>query len=822
MKYIFQTNPMNGSINASRPQISDIQAPAELRELQGWLIWRFEQDPSSPNGKPLKVPYYAGGGKRFGKQGGIDDRGRMTTFAEARDAAARRGFTGVGLALMPEFGITALDFDNCVDEDGGLPPEIEQIASQTYAEYSPSGKGIRAFVRGSYGNRKTETTDTDYGFEVFSSNGFVTFTGNAMPYTDILGLEDTIADLDTLVAPLCAARFTASRQREADPDDFMVGREPKIGLSIAQMEELLAVLDPDMPREDWIKVAMGVNHETDGDDTGFEIWNDWSQNGEKYPSEEGLRTQWDSFRGPTPGRASITMASVIKMAKEAGYRPSEGDTSSVDGNILWLDPVPLPDALLAVPNMEEDMLPSELQPWLSDIAARMSVPLDFVGSAGLSMLGALIGRKIIIKPEQNNNWSEPANLWGCIVASPGALKSPAIREVFAPLAELEAEAMVANKQKLKDYEMALVVYKVKQASAEKKAKEAGDPAALMQAYMAIGDPPEKPKFKRYVTSNATVEKLGEMCADNPNGIMYHRDELLSLLADLDRKEKAADRGFLMTGWSGLDAYTFDRIGRGTTYVPSVTISMFGTTQPSRIANYVSSSLASFDDGMVQRLQILVWPDNMHHWVPMDTPSDKFAQAMAFQMCRRLAELRPQDVGAIIEDGHAVPYLRFTEEARRLFVEYRTGLETKVRGNSLPPPLTAHLSKYRGLVPRIALIMHLASGGTGSVSVEAITMAIRWADYLEAHARRVYAAAEAAPVNTAKLIWKLIESDKIKCGFTARDIYNRGLSQLKDKAEVEKGLGALVNANWLAMHSQDTGGRPTVRYYINPKAHNLKT
>ena len=183
---------------------------------------------------------------------------------------------------------------------------------------------------------------------------------------------------------------------------------------------------------------------------------------------------------------------------------------------------------------------------------------------------------------------------------------------------------------------------------------------------------------------------------------------------------------------------------------------------------------------------------------------------------------PQDVGATIEDGNAVPYLQFTDEARRLFVEYRTGLETKVRGNTLSPELAAHLSKYRGLVPRIALILHLASGGTGSVSAEAITMAIRWADYLEAHARRVYAAAEAAPVDTAKLIWKRIESNTIKCGFTARDIYTRGWSQLKDKAEVERGLGALVHAHWLAMCPEETGGRPIVRYYINPKTSNLIT
>ena len=301
------------------PHNTAMLAPAELRELQGWLMWRFEQDPDNPDGKPLKVPYYADGGKRHGRQGGIDDRGRMTTFAAARDAAAKRGFTGVGLALMPEFGITALDFDNCVDAQGHVPADIEEITSQTYAEYSPSGKGIRAFVRGSYGNRKSPTEGNDYGFEIFTSNGFVTFTGNIMPYTDLFGLEDTIADLDALVAPLCAARFPASQQREADPDDFMAGREPKIGLSVPQMGELLSVLDADMQREDWIKVGMALHHECDGDDSGFYIWNDWSQNGEKYPSEESLRTQWDSFeRRKGSGHRQVTMASVMKMAKEAG------------------------------------------------------------------------------------------------------------------------------------------------------------------------------------------------------------------------------------------------------------------------------------------------------------------------------------------------------------------------------------------------------------------------------------------------------------------------------------------------------------------------
>ena len=332
--------------------------PAELLHEPVWLIWRFEADASNPNRKPLKVPYYANGGKRQGKQGGIDDRGRMTTFAEAGKAAARRGFTGVGLALMPELGITALDFDNCVDAQGKLPPEIEQIASQTYAEYSPSGKGIRAFVRGSYGNRKSPTEGNPYGFEVFSSNGFVTFTGNAMPYTDILGLENTIADLDTLVAPLCATRFPATRKREDDPDDFMIGHEPKTGLSVSQMEEMLAVLDPDMSREDWIKPAMGLHHETDGDDTGFYIFNDWSAKGSKYPGEEELRKQWDSFdRRKGSGQANITMRTVKKMAKEAGYRDNGIDISAVQpADVPKVDATPSPPLLDPFPGFMADVV----------------------------------------------------------------------------------------------------------------------------------------------------------------------------------------------------------------------------------------------------------------------------------------------------------------------------------------------------------------------------------------------------------------------------------------------------------------------------------
>jgi primase-polymerase (primpol)-like protein len=166
-------------------------------------VWRFEYHEGED--KPRKIPYYTAGNKRHGKQGSTQDLQQLTTFDAARTAAARRGFDGVGFVPLPEWNICALDFDHCV-VNGELHPDLEAIVTGTYAEYSPSGTGVRAFVKGQYGNSKAR--GEPYGFEVFSSKGFVTFTGNRLDVVEILGNENTIAELDAPVRALCAKRFT--------------------------------------------------------------------------------------------------------------------------------------------------------------------------------------------------------------------------------------------------------------------------------------------------------------------------------------------------------------------------------------------------------------------------------------------------------------------------------------------------------------------------------------------------------------------------------------------------------------------------------------
>jgi len=76
-----------------------------------------------------------------------------------------------------------------------------------------------------------------------------------------------------------------------------------------QVEEMLARLDPDMGRDDWITVGMAL-HST-GEPWAFDVWDAWSAKGQKY-NRDDISKQWASF-SPAGG---ITMGSLVHMAKE--------------------------------------------------------------------------------------------------------------------------------------------------------------------------------------------------------------------------------------------------------------------------------------------------------------------------------------------------------------------------------------------------------------------------------------------------------------------------------------------------------------------------
>ena len=298
-----------------------LRAPDALRDLKGWLVWHWRQKPGSP--KPSKMPYYVSGRVRSGTHGSESDRANLVTFEEAKAFAEKNDFAGVGLALMPEFGITALDFDNCV-KDGVIDPRVEELTAGTYAELSPSGNGIRAFVLGESPDHKDSTpADGSFGFETFHAKGFVTFTGHVTELTELTGAENTVAPISDAVMAFCGARFKRAARVRAE----CVGAgKPTFGMSPEQISELLNKLPNDLHYEDWRNVGMAVHHETEGE--GFDIWHEWSMSSPKYTTQEYCQGKWVSF-GINTSADYTTMGTILQMIRDGGGETGL-ETASVD------------------------------------------------------------------------------------------------------------------------------------------------------------------------------------------------------------------------------------------------------------------------------------------------------------------------------------------------------------------------------------------------------------------------------------------------------------------------------------------------------------
>ncbi|MDB5922623.1 MAG: hypothetical protein JWN13_1559 [Betaproteobacteria bacterium] len=155
-------------------------------------------------------------------------------------------------------------------------------------------------------------------------------------------------------------------------------------------------------------------------------------------------------------------------------------------------------------------------------------------------------------------------------------------------------------------------------------------------------------------------------------------------------------------------------------------------------------------------------------------------------------------------------------AQSLFDEWRAELEGKLRSEDEHPAIVSHLSKYRKLVPGLALINHLCDGSSGCVSEEALARSLTMVDYLESHARRIYSYASRPDLDGAKSIVAKIRSGKLATTFKARDVYRAGWSGLSTPEETWPAIRLLVEYGYLLeIEDKDTGGRPSQTFIAHP-------
>lgn len=491
------------------------------------------------------------------------------------------------------------------------------------------------------------------------------------------------------------------------------------------------------------------------------------------------------------------------------------------GDPTWPDPAPLVEELPPVPPFDIDLLPESLGPWIEDIAERMQCPPDFPAVGAMIALAGVVGRKVAIRPKGMDDWTVVANLWGALIGRPGVLKTPAMQEALRPLRMLEDEARKEHEDQVRRAKERRLIaeerLRLSRKAVRKAIEENRDAEAV--AHAVLDREEGGPIRRRYLTNDATEERLGELLRENPNGITIFRDEILGLLRGLDNDRRDGARAFYLEAWNGTGSFSYDRIGRGLVEIPAAIVSILGGIQPGPVRAYLwAATRNAADDGLIQRFQLVVWPDIAREWRNVDRPRNVAAWRAAELVYRQLDGVSAEYLGASKDpdDPTAIPFLRFDPDAQARFDDWRAGLEDLLRGDEHPPAFESHLAKYRSLIPSLALLIHLASGRAASVDLPPLEKAIGWGRYLLDHARRLYACVEAPDLAVARALAGRITKGQLGQLIEKRDIYRRGWAGLTDATAVQKGLDVLCEHDWLRRRVEPTAGAPRTRYAVNPK------
>jgi len=170
--------------------IQDIRVnniPAELKVIPQYVCWCWKERAEKP-GKWTKPPFQPNG-----RDAKVNDPSTWVTFDVAITAYSKGGFSGIGIVLTPEIGIVGVDLDHCLNHSTGTVASwaIEIVnALPTYWEISPSGEGLRGFVKGTL---PQEGRKKGY-VEMYNSGRYVTITGHHF--------NGTVIDDENVIYPL--------------------------------------------------------------------------------------------------------------------------------------------------------------------------------------------------------------------------------------------------------------------------------------------------------------------------------------------------------------------------------------------------------------------------------------------------------------------------------------------------------------------------------------------------------------------------------------------------------------------------------------------
>lgn len=601
-------------------------------------------------------------------------------------------------------------------------------------------------------------------------------------------------------------------------------------VSLKSVEEMVNHLDPDMDREEWIKVAMGLRHQFPEEaEAAYEIFDRWSErSAAKYAGAEDTRAVWDSIVPNPFTRNPITIGSVKKLAMAAGWSPTVASGSA------W-GPIRLPDPP-SPPDFDLDKgIPDSLgrfRAFLRAASTAMQVDVTAVAPLALSVVSAAAARtyEVRLRPD----WVEIVVLWVVALAEPGERKSAVIRRLTAPITAWQDNERRRLRPAIAQYEAQRGNDAARHLALRKKLAtcKPGERQQIDQELHALVAKMEvEPEIHPpdLVTADFTPEAARQLLIRNGGKLSYISAE--TDFGTLTGSRYAAggagsqqNLNLLLAGKSG-DNIPAHRVGRSEPLArPCLNIGIF--VQPSAVRDVLIDSNTN-GRGLVQRFALIVPPSLMGNRLddPPAAPSEleewwtKAISGILDVPWPGKAVLDSR--GRISRHGVGPIELELSPAAIGPFQNLRSAIEKRCGVDGDLRPIAGFASKLAGEVARIAACLELLQNPQSeSVSGQSMVAACYWSEFLIGHHRAALGAAgESAAVRHAR---RLISSLR-RNGATeehARDLFRRvrNGTDLAKMADFQPVLEELTLANCIRRKPSAlcrSSGRPPEIYEINP-------
>lgn len=441
--------------------------------------------------------------------------------------------------------------------------------------------------------------------------------------------------------------------------------------------------------------------------------------------------------------------SLAMRATHYGYNvsiicPRDGHNDFNDvllsGDVIRIEPISYKQyiqAKTAVRTITEDMVPKPIFEFSSNISLTQYTPIDYSIISSIISIASVIGNFAIIHAKPDGTWSLHPNLWAALVGEPSSGKTISSNASLAPLKAIEDELLDNWKQQNGDSDFHQLASKIRAESTKKVIANllaTGDISAKQEAYNLHRKMVQSERgAPRIIVNDVTMESLGVIMKNNPKGLLMVRTELSGFLAEMNQADKKLDRSFYLQAYDGKSSFTFDRIGRGHIYIPRATLSLIGTVQPTEIKDLIRSALnMKSNDGLIQRMQLMVFPDEIKQYVwtecyGVSKENDNFTL-----MLKKINEYAKHKSAVV-----------FNVEAQEQLKQWVTKIKTELINSNEISVIKSHQHKMIDTVIKLSFIFHIVNvitrgGDATHIQQDALTMAIKWYDYLLSHAKRIYA------------------------------------------------------------------------------------